>query len=96
MPKKYLLLSKLVRILRVLDKGAKGAVRAHGKVSGEFDIITGVRQGDALAPALFNLFFDAVIAAITSTHPNASVRMLHGLKNQLVGSRRKMRGGSQC
>ena len=54
--KKYNLLDKLVRILRALHHGTSGAVRAYDRVSGEFDITTGVRQGDVLAPTLFNLF----------------------------------------
>ena len=60
--KRYHLPNKLVRILRMLHHGTRGAVRAYGRVSEEFDIITGVRQGDVLAPTLFNLFFDAIIA----------------------------------
>ena len=52
----------LVRTLRMLHHGTREAVRAYGRVSEEFDIITGVRQGDVLAPRLFNLFFDAIIA----------------------------------
>ena len=54
--KKYRLPSKLVCILRALHKDTKGAVRAHSKVSEEFDITIGVRQGNVLAPVLFNIF----------------------------------------
>lgn len=92
--KKFLLPGKLVHILRVLHKGTKRAVGAHGEMSGEFDIIVGMRQEDALAPVLFNHFSDAVITATMSIHPSASVRMLYSLEGLLVGSRRKMRGKS--
>ena len=89
--KKYLLPGKVVRILRALHQGTKRAVRAHGKVSGEFYITTGVRQGDVLAPVLFNLFLDTVIAATMATYPNAGMRMLYSLEDPLVGSRKKMK-----
>ena len=46
--KRYLLLEKLIRIIRVLHRGTKCAVRAYGKVSGEFVITTGARKGDCL------------------------------------------------
>ena len=84
----YLLPGKLVGILKAFHHGTKGAVRAHGKVSGEFDITTGVRQGGVLAPGLFNLFFDAVIAATLSSHLHAGMKMLYNLEDPLVGSRR--------
>ena len=90
--RRYLLLDKLIKILRALHWGTKGAVRAYGKVSKEFDITTGVRQGDVLAPDLFNLFFDAAIAAILAEHPKSGVKMLYNLGDELVGSRKKMRG----
>ena len=90
--KKYNLPDELVRILRALHHGTSGAVRAYGRVSGEFDITTGVRQGDVLAPTLFNLFFDSVIAATLSQHPHSGVRMLYNLGDELVESRKKMRG----
>ena len=64
--KKYLLPSKLACILRALHQGTNGAVRAHGKASDEFDVSTGVRQGCVLAPGLFNVFIDAVLAATMS------------------------------
>ena len=43
-----------------------------GKVSSKFDVTTGVRQGDVLAPVLFNLFLDAIIAVTLSAHPGWS------------------------
>ena len=66
--KRYQLPGKILRILRALHDGTVGAVRAYGKVSVEFGITAGVRQGDVLAPVLFNLFFNAVIAATMSAH----------------------------
>ena len=90
---RYLLPEKLIKILRVLHQGTKGAVRGYGKVSKGFDITTGVRQGDVLAPDMFNLFFDAVIEATSAEHPRSGVMMLYNLGNEMVGSRKKMRGG---
>lgn len=45
---------KVLNILRALHKETSGDVRAYGRVSDEFFIKNGVRQGDALAPAQFN------------------------------------------
>ena len=59
-------------------------------MSVKFDITTGVRQGDVLAPFLLSLLFYAVICATMSTHPSASVRILYSVEGPLVGSRRKM------
>ena len=89
--KRYRLPGKLVCILKSLHEGTKGAVGAYGRVSSEFDVTTGVRQGDVLAPVLFNLFFDAVIAATMSAHPGFGVRMLYGLDGPLVDNRKEMR-----
>ena len=59
--KRYCLPTKLIRILKGLHQETTEAVRAYGKVSDVFLIKNVVRQGDVLAPILFNLFFDAVI-----------------------------------
>lgn len=41
--RRYQVPIKLIRILRALHQGTKGAVRAYGKVSEEFNINTGVK-----------------------------------------------------
>ena len=65
-------------------------MRAYGKVSKEFPIKNGVRQGDVLAPTLFNLFFDAVISMALERHPGYGVKVLYNQEAELVGSRKKM------
>ena len=65
-------------ILKSLHQSTKGAVGVYGRVSGEFDVATGVKQGDVLAPVLFYLFFDAVITAAMSAYPGSGIRMLLG------------------
>ena len=89
--KRYGIPSKLVHILGSLHEGTKGVVRAYGKVSDEFPIMNGVRQGDILAPTLFNLFFDAVIDMAVSKHPGHGAKMWFNTDAVLVGSRKKMK-----
>ena len=88
---KYNLPNKLVNIIRALHHGTRGAVRALGRVSDDFSIATGVRQEDVLAPTLFNLFFDAVVATTTARHPHQGIKVLYNHDDKLVGSRRMMR-----
>ena len=64
--RRYQVSIKLIRILRALHQGTRGAVRAYGKVSEVFNINTGVRQGDILVPVLFNPFLDTITAATLS------------------------------
>ena len=47
--KRYQVPGKLLRILKALHRDTGGAVRAYGKVSKEFPIKNGVRQGNVLA-----------------------------------------------
>ena len=54
--KRYNFPDKLINILQVLHHDTKGTVRAYGKLSKEFSINTGIRQGDVLAPVLLNQF----------------------------------------
>ena len=65
-------------------------MRAYGNVSSEFPIKNGVRQGDLLAPTLFNLFFDAVISKALAQHPGCGLKVLYHQKADLVGNRRNL------
>ena len=89
--KRYGIPSKLVHILGSLHEGTKGVVRAYDKVSDEFPIMNGIRQGDILDPTLFNLFFDAVIDMAVSKHPGHGAKMWFNTDAMLVGSRKKMK-----
>jgi len=46
-----------VSAIRVLYDNSKSAVLADGQMSEEFDVTTGVLQGDVLAPFLFIVVF---------------------------------------
>ena len=52
---KYLLPNKLVNIISSLHQGTRGAVRAYGRVSEEFNISTGVRQRCACSNSIQSL-----------------------------------------
>ena len=73
------------------QKDTSGAVRAYGKVSKEFLIGNGVRQGDVLAPTLFNLFFDAVVSMALERHQGNGLTILFNTSAELVGDRKQMR-----
>ena len=88
--KRYRVPGKLLRILKALHRDTGEAVRAYGKVSKEFPIKNGVRQGDVLAPILFNLFFNAIISMALARHPGYGVKVLYSQEAELVGSRKKM------
>ena len=78
-----------MHILKSLHEGTKGAVRRNRRASSEYDMTTGVRQGNVLAPVLFILFFGAVNAAALSEQPGSGIRMLYDLDGPLVGNRKK-------
>ena len=80
----------MLQILKALYQDTRGAVRAYGKVSKEFPIKNGVRQGDVLLSTLFNLFFDAVISMALVLHSGYGLKVLYNQEAELVGSRKKM------
>lgn len=48
-----------------------------------YQIENGVRQGDVLAPFLFNLLFDGVIAMAMEAHPEEGVTVLYHPEGEL-------------
>ena len=63
-------------------------MRAYGKVSEEFVVSSGVRQGCVLAPTLFNMYFDAVIHMALEEHRSQGrgVVILYQPEAKLVGN----------
>ena len=92
--KRYHLPQKLLSIIEALHTGTLGAVRAYGRCSQNFSITNGVRQGDVMAPTLFNLFFDAVIIDAMSKHTEHGPTVLFHPDAGLVGSRKQFRNST--
>ena len=51
------------------------AVSAYGRVSREFPISSGVRQGHVLALTSFNIFFDAITATALARHQGCALKI---------------------
>ena len=75
---------KLIRIIKALHSGTSGLVRSDGKMSEKFPIRVGVKQGDVLAPMLFNMFLDAVIKVALKDHPDKSIHIEYSFNASLV------------
>ena len=85
----YLLPHKPLSIIRALHEDSKAAVRAYGKTSDEFAVTSGVWQGCALAPTLFNLL--SSIWHLDDHHSQGrGVRVVYLHDAKLVGNRRKL------
>ena len=52
---------KMIRLLRAYYEQTRARVRAYGELSEFLDIRTGVRQGCALSPTLFNFAIDWIL-----------------------------------
>ncbi|VVC37111.1 Reverse transcriptase domain [Cinara cedri] len=55
---------KLTRIIKVCVQGSKCKVSFGGTYSNEFPVSTGLRQGDALSPALFNIALESMVRQV--------------------------------
>jgi len=57
---------KLIRMIKACVHGSKCKVNFGGDYSNEFLVSTGLRQGDALSPALFNIALESVVRQVLS------------------------------
>ena len=73
--KSFSIPKKLIRILKTLQCGTTGLIHADGQISEKFPIEVGLKQGEVLAPMLFNLFLDAVIRVALKQHPDKGVQV---------------------
>jgi len=55
---------KLINLTRMCVSGSVSKVRFQGALSQPFTVTTGVRQGDALSPLLFNIALESIMRSI--------------------------------
>jgi hypothetical protein len=57
---------KLISLTKMCMNGTRYQVRVDCTVSEEFEVMTGLKQGDALSPILFNIALEKVIRSVQS------------------------------
>jgi hypothetical protein len=77
---------KTVRAIKTIYNNSKSRVLVDGKLSDEFDVTTGVLQGDTLAPFLFIIVIDFVLKNAEKEY--AEITKSHGFTTRLKGSSR--------
>ena len=80
---------KLLTIIHTLHEDCTAAVRAYGKTSNMFSVISGVLQGCVLAPTLFNFYFNTAIHMALDVHRQEErvIKVALLLDADLVGNR---------
>ncbi|KAL4119689.1 hypothetical protein QTP88_012478 [Uroleucon formosanum] len=58
--------AKLTRLIKSCVYNSKSKISFEGELSEEFQVTTGLRQGDALSPALFNIALELVMRTVIS------------------------------
>ncbi len=69
----YGMLPKLLRLIKAYSSSTKMKVRASRSDSMPFDIRSGVRQGCALSPTLFNYIIDWILCQALQDYPGVQV-----------------------
>ncbi len=64
---------KLLRLIKAYYSSTKMKVRATGSDSMPFEIRSGVRQGCALTPTLFNYITDCILSQALQDYPGVQV-----------------------
>jgi len=58
--------AKLTRLIKSCTYNSKSKISFGGELSEEFPVTTGLKQGDALSPALFNIALESVMRTVIS------------------------------
>ena len=81
---RYGISGKLALVIEALYRRTPNAVQVDGQYSDWFDTHTGVRQGDALSPHLFNIYIDAV-AREAFEGIEGRVKFTYRINDRIVG-----------
>ena len=65
-------------------------------MSEEFPISVEIKQGDVLAPMLFNLYLDAVLKVALKNHPNKGIDIDPSYNAPLMNNSRQVRKIHMC
>ncbi|KAA3670999.1 uncharacterized protein DEA37_0003259 [Paragonimus westermani] len=79
---------KFVDMVRLLHAGMKTKVQSCGSTSDDFDIVTGVKQGCVLAPALFSLYLTAMVTVAFQISGEDDVEMKYRTDGRLLNIQR--------
>jgi len=66
--------AKLVRLVKACMQQSKYKVKFNGELSEEFSVETGLKQEDALSPALFNIALESVVSDVLDDPTGLSIR----------------------
>lgn len=59
---------KLIRLIRSCLQNSKWKIKVNDYISKEFEVKTGLRQGDALSSMFYNITLKSVIRGLDDTH----------------------------
>jgi len=65
---------KLVKVIRIYVINSKFKVRYNQQISDEFCVETGLRQGDALSPMIFNIALEYIVKTIIETNKDVQIQ----------------------
>ena len=85
--RKYGIPPPLVNIIQSLHDGMKAEVTVNGATTDSIDVTNGLRQGCTIAPTLFNLYFNLVIAEWRRRCGCFGAEVLYKCAGKLVGER---------
>jgi len=79
--------TRMLGIIRSFHEGMYAGVRVGSTVSDRFEVRNGLRQGCTMAPTLFNIYFNAMVASWRDRSVGAGVTVLFKHGRRLVGDR---------
>ncbi|XP_075979935.1 uncharacterized protein LOC142979060 [Anticarsia gemmatalis] len=68
---------KLVNLVEMATKESRMRVRVQNELTDEFTVVTGLKQGDALSPMLFNLVLEHVLRKVLALDAGAKLNGKH-------------------